>query len=284
MENQINNNNTVVEDTVVEDTVVKPAPKKRAPKKQPVVVETNTETNAETNAETNGETTDAETTKPAPKKRAPKKQPVVVETNAETNGDTTDAETTKPAPKKRAPKKQPVVVDETNAETNGETTDAETTKPAPKKRAPKKNVSEDQFNTTYGTSFNKEEIDHINWLSTTFNVHIHIAIKYVQENSLCETKPNDDFCCKPHKNSFQSSLENSEEVNLKAEHLLIIGETNGAIFARKKAKKEWEKTAKWGPEEEKKYWANQMSVEDIGKCLGYLVSIGFLNKLDWSHM
>ena len=79
-------------------------------------------------------------------------------------------------------------------------------------------------------------------------------------------------------------MENSEEVNLKAEHLLIIGETNGAIFARKKAKKEWEKTAKWGPEEEKKYWANQMSVEDIGKCLGYLVSIGFLNKLDWSHM
>ena len=248
--NQIEN--TVVDTTVVENTVVKNT-----------VVET------------------AETAKPAPKKRAPKKQPVVVETNVET----TDAETTetaKPAPKKRAPKKQPVVV-----ETNVETTDAETAetaKPAPKKRAPKKVVSEDQFNTTYGTSFNKEEIDHINWLSTTFNVHIHIAIKYVQENSLCETKPNDDFCCKPHKNSFQSSLENSEEVNLKAEHLLIIGETNGAIFARKKAKKEWEKTAKWGPEEEKKYWANQMSVEDIGKCLGYLVSIGFLNKLDWSHM
>jgi len=269
--------NTVVKNTVVETAeTAKPAPKKRAPKKQPVVVETNVET-------TDAETT--ETAKPAPKKRAPKKQPVVVENNAET----TDAETTetaKPAPKKRAPKKQPVVV-ETNVETNVETTDAETAetaKPAPKKRAPKKVVSEDQFNITYGTSFNKEEIDHINWLTTVFNVHINIAIKYVQENSLCETKPNDDFCCRTHKKTFQSSLENSEEVNLKAEHLLIIGETNGAIFSRKKAKKEWEKTAKWGPEEEKKYWANQMSVEDIGKCLGYLVSIGFLNKLDWSHI
>ena len=279
--NQIENtvvDTTVVENTVVKNTVVetaetaKPAPKKRAPKKQPVVVETNVET-------TDAETT--ETAKPAPKKRAPKKQPVVVETNVETT-DAETAETAKPAPKKRAPKKQPVVV-----ETNVETTDAETAetaKPAPKKRAPKKVVSEDQFNITYGTSFNKEEIDHINWLTTVFNVHINIAIKYVQENSLCETKPNDDFCCRTHKKTFQSSLENSEEVNLKAEHLLIIGETNGAIFSRKKAKKEWEKTAKWGPEEEKKYWANQMSVEDIGKCLGYLVSIGFLNKLDWSHM
>ena len=242
--NQIEN--TVVENTVVENTVV-----------ENTVV------------------------KPVPKKRAPKKQPVVDETNVETN-----VETAKPAPKKRAPKKQPVV-EETNVE---ETTNAEEKKPAPKKRAPKKQpveqdeaVSEEQFNSTYGTSFNKEEIKHINWLTTTYNVHVHIAIKYVQENSLCENL-SDEFCCKTHKNAFHSSLENTEEVNLKAEHLLIIGETNGAIFARKKAKKEWEKTGKWGPKEEKEYWANQMSVEDIGKCLGYLVSMGFLNKLDWSCM
>ena len=62
------------------------------------------------------------------------------------------------------------------------------------------------FNDFHKTRFNKQEIDHIYWITDIYKVQVPVAIKYSQECHMCGTKLTnlDEFCCDAHRETFDS--------------------------------------------------------------------------------